>query len=111
MSAACAERSRSKADIYVFLKFGGFEFSVEFATDEYPDDCFFAFEEFGFAFKHLRPDIPAADFADGICFDTCRHRDVIADGSCVWTALPYVAVADDDNRSFLCAAELVAVGS
>ena len=45
---------------------------VEFAPVEYPDNSFFAFEETGFAFEHLRADVAAADFADGECLDACQ---------------------------------------
>lgn len=42
---------------------------VEFTPVEYPDNSFFAFEETGFAFEHLRADVTAADFADGESLD------------------------------------------
>ena len=84
---------------------------VEFAPVEYPDNSFFAFEETGFAFEHLRADIAAADFADGESLDACRCCDVCTDVGTVRFSLAHVAIADDDDGCFFGSAVLVTVGS
>ena len=84
---------------------------VEFAAVEYPDNSFFAFEETGFAFEHLRADIAAADFADGESLDACRCCYVCANLRSVGFALTYIAIANDNNRCFFGTAILVAVGA
>ena len=82
---------------------------VELAAIEYPDHGFFAFKETGFTFEHLRPDVSATDFADGECLDTCERSDVGAYVGAVRFALAYVAIANDNNRSFFGTAVFVAV--